>query len=132
MSKTATIHAQQRWEYETLYKKSNSFLNRELNELGQEGWELVSVNYARGKKEEMYWFAFLKRPASSHSTHKTMEDAKPARHNPAPSPTGDFCPIPTAEPAVPEAKKETSDESLNGFNLEGDVFSIPEESDDSE
>jgi len=133
MSKTTTIHAQQRWEYETLYKKSNSYLNRELNEMGQEGWELVSVNYARGKKEEMYWFAFLKRPASSHSAHKTPEDAKPARHDPAPSsPENIVRPIPNAKPVEPEAKKEESSEAMDGFNLDGDVFAIHDESGDSE
>ncbi len=66
MTKTATVHAQQRWEYLSISRKTDMYLVQELNILGHDGWDLVTVNYARGKKEEMFWTAFLKRPAVGH------------------------------------------------------------------
>ena len=62
MNKTATAHTQQRWEYMSISRKTDTDLAQELNSLGQDGWDLVTVSYARGKKEEMFWTAFLKRP----------------------------------------------------------------------
>jgi len=88
MTKTATVHAQQRWEYMSISRKTDTYLAGELNTLGQDGWELVTVNYARGKKEEMFWTAFVKRPAVGHAAPGTAQEATPARHDPAPaSPT---------------------------------------------
>ena len=88
MTKTATVHAQQRWEYMSISRKTETYLAGELNTLGQDGWELVTVNYARGKKEEMFWTAFAKRPAVGHAAPETSQEATPARHDPVPaSPT---------------------------------------------
>ena len=112
MSKTATVRAQQRWEYMSISRKTDSYLAGELNKLGQEGWELVTINYARGKKEEMFWTAFLKRPSTgqaapgnAHTTTAAGQDASPLASSSGPK----------------------SFETLEGFDLEGDTFTIHEE-----
>jgi hypothetical protein len=114
MTKTATIHAQQRWEYMSISRKTDTYLAGELNTLGQEGWELVSVNYARGKKEEMFWTAFLKRPAVGHTAPGTTQETTPARHDPG-SPS-------------PSATDPT--EALQGFDTDGETFAIHEDPDE--
>lgn len=108
MTKTATIHAQQRWEYMSISRKTDSYLAGELNILGQEGWELVTINYARGKKEEMFWTAFLKRPAIGAV-------APGAAHHAA-----------AAETSSDESRRVPA-ESLQGFDVDGDTFEIHEE-----
>lgn len=71
MSKTATVHAQQRWEYRELTRKTQAYLINELNELGQVGWELVSVTKHRearaGSGEAWFWTAFVRRPQAAHA-----------------------------------------------------------------
>jgi hypothetical protein len=62
MTKTATVHAQQKWEYMESTRKSEAYLLQELNQIGQEGWELVNILQAKDRKGEMSWIAFLKRP----------------------------------------------------------------------
>jgi hypothetical protein len=111
MTKMATVQAQQRWEYMSISRKTESYLAGELNILGQDGWELVTINYARGKKEEMFWTAFLKRPAAGHAAPVTTQQAAPARH----------------DPTVPDPGVQKSFESLEGFDLDGDTFTIHEE-----
>ena len=116
MTQTATVHAQQRWEYMSISRKTNSYLAQELNALGQDGWELVTINYARGKKEEMFWTAFLKRPTVGHPAPGTAQEA--ARHD-------------LAAPTPEEAKRDPAG-SLQGFDLDGDTFTISEEPDEQE
>jgi hypothetical protein len=116
MTKTATVHAQQRWEYMSISRKTETYLAQELVTLGQDGWELVTVNYARGKKEEMFWTAFLKRPAIGHAVPVTAQEATPARHDPAP----------TGATASEETKKDPAG-SLQGFDLDEGTFAIHEE-----
>ncbi|MBN2292035.1 MAG: hypothetical protein JXM70_06390 [Pirellulales bacterium] len=122
MTKTATVRAQQRWEYMSLARKTDSYLARELNTLGQDGWDLVTVNYAPGKTGEMFWTAFLKRPAAGHvSPEATVQEATPAQQNPAPAP-----PKPDATKPAP---------ALEGFDEDGDMFAIhevPDEKPDEE
>lgn len=108
MTKTATIHAQQRWEYLTISRKTESYLARELNDLGQEGWEVVTINFAPGHKGEMFWTAFMKRPATKRSHSEAPPTTVPAPH----------------EPAV---EQQASVESPIGFNLEGETFDVHEE-----
>ncbi len=66
MSKTATVHAQQKWEYMELTRKTEGYLINEMNELGQHGWELVSVLFHKDLKSSLgdatCWTAILKRP----------------------------------------------------------------------
>ncbi|NMC21678.1 MAG: hypothetical protein GYA33_14805 [Thermogutta sp.] len=64
MTKTAVVTAQQRWEYLYTVRRSELALQDELNELGQQGWELVSFEYYKDAKGVMGWIAFLKRPSA--------------------------------------------------------------------
>jgi hypothetical protein len=113
MSKTATIRAQQRWEYMSISRKTDTYLAGELNNLGQEGWEMVTINYARGKKEEMFWTAFLKRPATGQAAPATGREATQAQQEQAATPAKSF-------------------ESLKGFDMDGDTFTIHEEEEKQE
>lgn len=116
MTKTATIQAQQRWEYMCISRKTETYLAGELNKLGQEGWEMVTINYARGKKEEMFWTAFLKRPAVGNVVPGAPQQATPARH----------------DPTAPDAGVQKSFETLEGFDLDGDTFEIHDEPEEQE
>lgn len=86
MTKTATVHAQQRWEYMELTRKTQAYLINELNELGQIGWELVSITKHKearaGSGEAWFWTAFVKRPHAAHApvavTHEAAETPAPA------------------------------------------------------
>jgi hypothetical protein len=54
-----------RWEYRTMSRKTEEYLVDDLNEAGQEGWELVTIEYRRdpgGMGDSMCWTAFIKRP----------------------------------------------------------------------
>ena len=66
MTSTPTICAPQRWEYEVITRNTEKFLIHDLNEQGQEGWELVSAAQTKNAKGEMIWTAFLKRPCGKH------------------------------------------------------------------
>ncbi len=71
MAKTATVQAQQRWEYMEITRKTETYLVNELNELGTAGWELVSTSFHKetraGAGAEQVWTAFLKRPQVGHA-----------------------------------------------------------------
>jgi hypothetical protein len=65
MTKTATVHAQQMWEYHSVTRKTEEFLVAELNELGKAGWELVGATFnkdIKGVAASFSWTAILKRP----------------------------------------------------------------------
>jgi len=62
MTKTATVHAQQRWEYMEVTAKSEGYLIKDLNNAGQQGWELTSMIHGKDRKGDIVWTAFLKRP----------------------------------------------------------------------
>ena len=47
----------QRWEYKVEYLGSVFASERELNSLGEKGWELVNIY-----REDGTWYAVLKRP----------------------------------------------------------------------
>ena len=66
MTKNLTVHAPQRWEYTELTRSTEAFLLHDLNELGQDGWELVTVNQFKDRKGELMWTAFAKRPCGKH------------------------------------------------------------------
>lgn len=74
--KTTTIHAQQKWEYQCLTRKSETYLNKEINELGQHGWELTSVIFGKDSKGTDAWIAFLKRPFAGHAAGASGEAAE--------------------------------------------------------
>ena len=66
MSKTVMVHAQQRWEYSFVERRTEEALVRILNELGGAGWELITVLKHEASKGT-FWTAFLKRPNAGHS-----------------------------------------------------------------
>lgn len=66
MTRNLTVHAQQRWEYAELTRSTETFLLHDLNEKGQDGWELVSVIQGKDRKGELTWTAFMKRPCGKH------------------------------------------------------------------
>jgi hypothetical protein len=111
MAKTAVVQSQQRWEYRSIVKRTESSLEKELNELGQIGWELVSVDHGKDLKWEMAWTAFLKRPAA-----------------PSSGPMADPGQVVTASPQpAAEAAEAEGPESEEGFDLSGDEFGIKDE-----
>ena len=69
MTKTPTIHAQQKWEYMEATRKTERYLLNDLNDIGQNGWELVSISHGKSRSGEDAWTAFLKRPFVAHGGH---------------------------------------------------------------
>jgi hypothetical protein len=123
MTKTATVHAQQMWEYMELTRKTASYMLRELNDHGQQGWELVSMMQGKDRKNEAAWIAFLKRPYVSHGasppTHVAVADEASS-----PSPAH-------LEPS--QAKSGSASEPDDEFELEEpeDLFSASDEQKES-
>lgn len=111
MAKNAIVQAQQRWEYVSVVKRTESALEKEINELGQNGWELVSVNYGKDRKGELAWTGFLKRPATQQARAAAAGE-QVARASEEPS-----------------EKPEEAEASLSpkGFDLSGEEFAIREE-----
>ena len=68
-----------KWEYMELDRKTQSYLVNELNLLGQEGWELVSVTFLKGVGSGMgsneAWIAFLKRPSTGVFAQRSADGA---------------------------------------------------------
>ncbi len=80
------------WEYQELTRKSAEYMARELNEIGQQGWELVSVQQGTNRKSEVAWIAFVKRPYVPHASPPPAEaaatDGGASSHGPThPAPT---------------------------------------------
>ena len=111
MPENKVVYAQQRWEYRSFFKRTDTALENELNVLGQSGWELVSFHCGKDRKGEMAWTAFVKRPVSGQPL-TTPGDASSAR---------------ASEQASPEAAKPETPATPDGFDLSGDEFAIREE-----
>jgi hypothetical protein len=54
--------ALQRWEYAFVSKPLDYLLIGDLNELGRDGWEVISISYDKDLKGNWAWTAFLRRP----------------------------------------------------------------------
>ena len=104
--KTAIVHAQQKWEAVAISRKTEAMLVEEMNELGEQGWEMVSASYDKDAKGTMTWTAFLKRP-------KIPQAAKGPSPAAAAESTGQG-------PGKPEEEAA----QLAGFDLSGDVFDV--------
>ncbi len=102
MTKTATVCAQQRWEYMEITRKTEGYLVADLNQLGDEGWEMVSVHYYKANKSGLgdawCWTAFLKRPHVLHG----QAGSKSGIHAGAP---------PASQPARLEPSKPREDDT---------------------
>ncbi len=79
MSTATAAHVQHKWEYMELTRKTEAYLINELNQLGEEGWELVGVFYHKEAKaitEAWCWTAFMKRPFTGLAHKKSGETSK--------------------------------------------------------
>ncbi len=111
MTKTAVVCSQQRWEYLVVTRRTETSLEKELNELGQSGWELVSVDHGKDLKGIVAWIAFVKRPATQQAVApSSQEQVREA----------------VAEPSKEPGEAE-SPAGHEGFDLSGDEFAIKEE-----
>ena len=109
MAKTAMIQAQQKWEYEVISRKSETYLARELNSFGETGWDVATIIYGKDRKGEPAWHAFLKRPYTG-PPRKVSMDAGSAG----------------STPEETEGKKADPTAGLTGFDLDDGDFKIAE------
>ncbi len=107
MTKIVTIRAQQKWEFRLESRKTETTLLKELNDLGQQGWELVDVMYYKDIKGIMTWTGFLKRPSIPQPQKETDQASN----------------IPKAEPL--EGDQPTPGQP-KGFDLSGEEFQLKE------
>lgn len=108
MTKVVTIKAQQKWDFCFESRKTETALIRTLNELGQQGWELVNVLHHKDPKAITTWTAFMKRPS-------------------IPQPTPAAEPQPNLTKAQPLDEGGASPVQAKGFDLSGDEFKLKEE-----
>lgn len=111
MTKTAVVHSQQRWEYLAVTRRTETALEKQLNELGQSGWELVSVDHGKDLKGIVAWIAFMRRPATQQAVASSSREQDREA---------------VAESSE-EPEKAESPTGQEGFDLSGEEFSIKEE-----
>jgi hypothetical protein len=72
----APASAPRTWEYMELSRKTETYLVGDLNDLGKEGWELVTVLFRRDIKmgESYYWTAFVKRLCTDRRPSKPIDE----------------------------------------------------------
>jgi hypothetical protein len=104
--KTAIIHAQQKWEHQALSRRSDAMLVEEMNEFGEQGWQMVTALYYADAKGVMTWTAFMRRPKIGQVGKGTPAAAA--------AETADQTP----------AKPEGAATQPAGFDLSGEVFEI--------
>ena len=88
MSRTPIVHAQQRWEFCLLERRTETTLIKDANTEGDQGWELVSV-MKHEKPKGTFWTAFMKRPHTGHATKPETEEkatAQPPHQQPSRTP----------------------------------------------
>ena len=108
MTKIVTVQSQQRWDYCFESRRTETALVAMLNELGQQGWELVDAMYFKDAKGIMAWGAFLKRPSVGPGARAGQQAAAAAQATP---------PTPTENKPGP----------LQGFDLSGEEFQLKTE-----
>lgn len=106
--KTVIVQAQQKWDYCFENRKTENSLTVALNELGQQGWELVSVSHHKDLKGEQCWTAFLKRPSVGQNAAATKTAAATT--------TNGGSSLPTAA-KLPDFESKGFDLSENEFKL---------------
>jgi hypothetical protein len=105
MTTGETAPAPRNWEYMTMSRKSENYLLNDLNQVGQERWELVTILFHKDAKGAMAWTAFLKRPMIEGAPVAASEKR-------------------VAAAASQAAEEEELTEELQGFDLSGDDFEI--------
>jgi hypothetical protein len=110
MTKVVTVQAQQKWDYCFESRRTETSLMAVLNELGQQGWELVNAIYFKDMKGIMAWGGFLKRPSVGQTPA-----SPPAQH------------VSAAAQSTPAGVSESKAGSLNGFDLSGNEFQLKTE-----
>jgi hypothetical protein len=106
--KTAIVHGQQKWEHLAISRKTEAVLVEEMNELGEQGWEMVGVFYYKDPKGSMTWTAFLKRPKFGQAAKESAPAPAAAAESPGQSPD----------------KPEGATGSPGGFDLSGEIFEV--------
>lgn len=106
MTKVATVQAQQKWDYCSAARRTESTLVAAINELGQTGWELVNILNHKDAKGETLWTAFLKRPGVAQASAPIPQVAT------------------TAEKTVFAGQAKAIADSPQGFDLSGDEFQL--------
>jgi hypothetical protein len=109
MTKVVTVQSQQRWEYHFEARRTETSLLILINELGQQGWELVDVLNYKDAKAVITWGAFLKRPSAG----------------PAPAAQASQSGIAVQGSPTPTANGKA--EALQGFDLSGHEFELKKE-----
>ncbi|NQU24855.1 MAG: hypothetical protein HQ567_26530 [Candidatus Nealsonbacteria bacterium] len=88
MSDSEATGNKKQWEYMEITRKTEGYLLNDLNDLGLEGWELVTVLYHKlassGMGSADAWVAILKRPFSGQAMKK-MAGLEKARDVAAPT-----------------------------------------------
>jgi hypothetical protein len=105
MTKIVTVQSQQRWDYCFESRRTEVSLVVTLNELGQQGWELVDAMTYKDAKGIASWGAFLKRPSAG----QTIAAGQPAA---------------VAASSTPSGQAENKPGPLQGFDLSGDDFPL--------
>lgn len=77
-----TVHTT--WEYQSLTRVSEAALVEGLNEIGREGWELVSAAQYRDVRGMLTWTALLKRPVAGQVSLPARAEAAVAPALPPP------------------------------------------------
>lgn len=93
---------QMTWEYSSLTRVSETALVEGLNEIGREGWELVSAAQYRDVRGMLTWTAILKRPA-------TGQAAVPLEREAAAAPMA--APPPAASPQAPASAQTVGEDA---------------------
>ena len=109
MTRMVTIQARQKWDYCFENRKTENAMLAALNELGQQGWELVDISHHKDLKGEMCWTAFLKRPNVGQSPAADQQTEVAEKSAPPAGQTGQ-------EPPQPP-----------GFDLSGNEFQLKTE-----
>jgi hypothetical protein len=105
MTRVVTVQSQQRWEYHFEARRTETSLLNAINELGQQGWELVDAMCYKDPKAVITWGAFLKRPS-------IPQTGQPAQQAAA---------IPHQAASAPSNGKH---DPLQRFDLSGDEFQL--------
>jgi len=109
MTETTTVQGTQVWEYDSLTRKSDAYLLKDLNEFGKEGWELVSTTYHKDMKGNLVWTAIVKRPCAG----------VPVAAAPAAEPAAAAAPQAAADPAAPAAGAQPAAAPKEGYQPAG-------------